>query len=1600
MYTTSLIFKKIRCRFIDQQTGKPLKGVVASLSVLIEADAGVTKIPFATLISDATGYMSFDLIPLFQLGHISKVFVSAPKFNLLDFDLISSIKLANDEIKEPVLPEKSGDILDNNSEEKTKTPGESLDDAVAAIKRKLDLERFDNSSRKRKTPCIVFPIYLSKPSITQKDECCSDCQTQTLISIQSPDISDYEASLYSFVSPAKTNIGSNSCENLMPTTLPVQQYHFYKIIVKDNKKTERDGMESGPGSNDASLKKIKIVDITAPIQDLETTEPEIKFCEILDYKQSWFSLGHSLGEIKYSLPLAPGESTQLAVIEWSRQDSASRKDGVTATEFLDHDSRRERSIEDTVKAALSENQDGWSMMGGSSAAVSIPVVPGVDLSVNAAFGGGVSHSSGNRNVEGDSLQDLHDRVQQSSAYIRSLTSTVIVQSSQAESNTLQTRRVANHNHCHALTIQYYEVLRHYSLKTEFKGKRNAVLIPFSIFRFTEDIALRFRQAITPMLLDASLKDCFDALLRLKMPELYPTRYATVIVKTDKNKNNAEVFQTGLFVKKGDVITFNATGEISFSVDQNTHQPASIFGPDGSKTPPDPAIGQNWFCGLTINMFSLGFKIGGGVWQQGGSLTTAVADSDGEIFLVANDINTYSENTGSWTVNVIATTNGSMGQIVQGNTGNIKTDEPKTEKRMLKKELLVKGDDEEGVDSEIEIKVGDKIIIDATGVINFFGEYGYRTPDGRADNGATGEKANLQKEPDLKFIADGLTKCSLIYKIGDNSWKQGGKKVEFISTQAGKLLFNVNDIIGWFKDNQTAGDRTSQFDLVIQYPSDESVVASNVKQPLIKDPTTTTSSDTDIVPAIKDKLCSLKLLTHLNSNQGYYNRIVWMMMDSVERRLYLESSLSDFPEILTVMDDMPLAVTGNSLAFPCDLPEMLPANDAIKRTEPGEIVESIVCFPTRGLFAEAQLGHCNSCEERDITRMWDWNEMTTETPPEIAGIAPGPKSTTTTLTPTQLPGNVIQITTPQNAPDPTGLANALTLLGNGNAFRDMSGLNQVSGLLGQLSKESNESHIKAMATKAQQKVDDIRNNQGNNSVNPSTPGQTPTGRNDQLQMAKKTIELMKENGLSDDEIKQYLRDSAKKNDLLSGGAITSIDDTNGSKKKVDRPSQSAKFLRKHLEWVSEGVSSIITSDDDKLADAVGDAVFEIAKTEVDNAVDAIPLGKAFRLAVHYSLIFANGVDMVMIASRKDIQNVIDDAAQFSQDNGLSDADIKRIQNARSFMVTAVADTRKAILNGFEMVVADILSEAGNQFIKSLQHLASTITGNICKKLAEAFHIDKLFLSISEKIGDDIPKLRVELYKELANKLAGLLVLTFVKKQSQMERLQELIKNTAGSDPAVGMLQSLLELGLSKKLSEEIYSTFETGPYAKNPLNLFTFNEVIKYECYRAAKIVINKLKENGWSFGSYPSALTDYEIKVDKGNSTILLPSHEVPNLEFEPEKPEGYSGHLGQLESNLSTDEFALAGIVDALNIGVIIESRDYQADIDEGKTLLKNGVEQANRDAIDATSALIKYVARLKENYKGTALESQANATLLPVVIPAAVLSGPSQTSIPNNYA
>lgn len=942
------VLRKVRCRILDASSGKPVAGVVATLVAQMDT-AGTSRFPLGTLRSDHVGYLSFDLAPLTRVGVTSahRLLLTGPRLPGGEVDLLQ------------LLFRRSDAGASGNDEESTVNHLQILSHetgTTGSAEPSIDL-------------CLVFPVYVTaqgKPP-TLAGGC--QCDEGSLTSVQSPDVHDYQASPNSFVTSAGASLGEGACESLVPATLPLQEHSFYKVVVRKDEEKNVEGVEE-------AVTQVREVAVT---EDVQTQTPRIKFAEVHQFRQRWYSLGHSLGEIKYSLALAPGEATQVAIVDWSREDSVSRTDEVKTSEYMDHLSRRDRSIEETIESALKESQGGSSFMAGTSGQATIPLTY-VTLSFNHAIGYGVSNSWGNRNLEAESLQDLHDRIRQQTGYTRSLNSTVVIQASQSEKNVLQTRKVANHNHCHALTIQYYEVLRHYRIRTEFSGRRKALLVPFQPFVFSRELALKFRSLLEVALMDDALRGGFDAILRLKAPP--------------------EVYEQ--------------------SVDE-----------------------------------------GGDAGGQGSGTTTVTTQKTESV-----TVHTYYAG---------------------------------------------------GVGSGVRVKSGDIVSVKATGSA-FTGGTELFGPDGHT-HAATAD-----------FTAPGLRKFSLICKVGQaGSWQQCGSYAEIRADADGELVFNMNDLRDDYSNNRplSRAPENDHWDVQLTYPSTTEVPDDETPGPDVSP-----GQPAAPVSRIADELLAVRLMEHLNGNQYYYNGCVWVLQNPIERRLRLEAALSSRKDLLDGLDDIPLAISGNYVAFAYDGPRS--GWQSTRDTDPSLPVEDIVTLPTRGVFAEAMLGHCNACEERDPTRMWDWKEMTIEEPPAIAPVTQGPKGQMPDVTPAALPANVIQITQPPSAPDPAGLVAALDVLKTPNIFRDMSGLDDVASLLKTLSEQSSEANIKALGILAQERLKSVQDQNtagkgpGGATGSPAGEGggsgaggrgplpQKPTERFDNLQVAKAAADAYKAYGASPEE----------------------------------------------------------------------------------------------------------------------------------------------------------------------------------------------------------------------------------------------------------------------------------------------------------------------------------------------------------------------------------------------------------------------------------------------------------------------------------------------------
>jgi len=248
---------------------------------------------------------------------------------------------------------------------------------------------------------------------------------------------------------------------------------------------------------------------------------EIAFGHILRYKEIWRADGYSLGDLLYSLPLAPGQRRRVAVVDWERRNTSSRSEQLEFEESLDAVIQRDRDVQEIVGSELHENTSAgsrnttWGVAGGIGAGFI-----GSGFGIFGGVAGGASGSDSNawqrssRRFSADSMQNLRDRVGQRASSVRSQRSTVVQTVAQGETLRAESEVVANYNRCHAVTMEYFEVLRHFLVTHELAEVDECLFVPFPMTQFNRSKALRWRSTLSQFLKDRSLGRAFDAIERV------------------------------------------------------------------------------------------------------------------------------------------------------------------------------------------------------------------------------------------------------------------------------------------------------------------------------------------------------------------------------------------------------------------------------------------------------------------------------------------------------------------------------------------------------------------------------------------------------------------------------------------------------------------------------------------------------------------------------------------------------------------------------------------------------------------------------------------------------------------------------------------------------------------------------------------------------------------------------------------------------------------------------------------------------------------------------------------------------------------------------
>lgn len=277
-----------------------------------------------------------------------------------------------------------------------------------------------------------------------------------------------------------------------------------------------------PGRKELSVENSVDWDETPTIYENTT----IAHGHILHFKQKWKADGYSLGDLLYSLPLAPCQEKQIAIIDWDRQEQGTRTEAQNAFEELHAGISRDRDIAEIAHSSFNENINANSTnktsstsggigggVGGFLSGITFGLFGGVSSS--GASSRSTSHQDASRNLSASALNRLRDNVTQSASSLRGQRSTVIQTVGQREDVNVQTEVVKNNNHCHAMTVEYFEVLKHYALEQELVDVQECLFVPLPMSHFDHQKVLRWSNTLKRAIYGSKLRRGFDAIERIE-----------------------------------------------------------------------------------------------------------------------------------------------------------------------------------------------------------------------------------------------------------------------------------------------------------------------------------------------------------------------------------------------------------------------------------------------------------------------------------------------------------------------------------------------------------------------------------------------------------------------------------------------------------------------------------------------------------------------------------------------------------------------------------------------------------------------------------------------------------------------------------------------------------------------------------------------------------------------------------------------------------------------------------------------------------------------------------------------------------------------------
>lgn len=219
---------------------------------------------------------------------------------------------------------------------------------------------------------------------------------------------------------------------------------------------------------------------------------------VVTMHQLWIPTGLSLGDLVYSLPLAPGEQQRIAISDERETMSVREQETLTAEEFQRYNEAADSSTNSVFSSAFDEAASGGSRTkvrteGGSFGAglgvgaMASGIVAGLGISGgysdSTTTGSTSSWQNASRDYVSNASQDFHSSLSRQAAARRRASRTSVRLATSSERQEVVTKVITNHNHNHALTMQYWQVLRHFGVSSAIDDVQLVCFVPFEVIQF-------------------------------------------------------------------------------------------------------------------------------------------------------------------------------------------------------------------------------------------------------------------------------------------------------------------------------------------------------------------------------------------------------------------------------------------------------------------------------------------------------------------------------------------------------------------------------------------------------------------------------------------------------------------------------------------------------------------------------------------------------------------------------------------------------------------------------------------------------------------------------------------------------------------------------------------------------------------------------------------------------------------------------------------------------------------------------------------------------------------------------------------------------------